>query len=177
MPPATASPAPLEPELLSDQLRSGICDDIDFSVMQPIYGDPSPFGVAENRTNEWVRCVLASHGLVDGEIQRPGGIAVAHFEVFRTAELAEEAYEEGSTPTSDVLTGIDQLAVDQATSTVSSGNVKIMMITDNVDIEVEITTPGGTEALGDLADEQRAAAMQLAESVIAAFQSQAEPVR
>lgn len=102
MPPATESPAPLEPELLWDQLRS---------------------------------------------------------------------------PTSDVLTGIDQLAVDQATSTVSSGNVKIMMITDNVDIEVEITTPGGTEALGDLADEQRAAAMQLAESVIAAFQSQAEPVR
>jgi hypothetical protein len=50
---ATESPAPLEPELLSDQLRSGICDDIDFSVMRPIYGDPSPFGVAENRTNEW----------------------------------------------------------------------------------------------------------------------------
>jgi len=52
-----------------------------------------------------------------------------------------------------------------------------MMITDNVYIEVEITTPGGTEALGDLADEQRAAAMQLAESVVTAFQSQAEPVR
>jgi hypothetical protein len=28
-------------------------------------------------------------------------------------------------------------------------------------IEVEITTPGGTEALGDLADEQHAAAIQL----------------
>jgi len=52
-----------------------------------------------------------------------------------------------------------------------------MMITDNVYIEVEITTPGGTEALGDLADEQRAAAMQLAEGVVTAFQSQAEPVR
>ena len=91
--------------------------------------------------------------------------------------MAEEAYEKGSTPTSDVLNGIDQLAGDQATSTVSSGNVKIMMITDNVYIEVEITTPGGTEALGDLADEQRAAAMQLAEGVVTAFQSQAEPVR
>jgi hypothetical protein len=74
-------------------------------------------------------------------------------------------------------TGIDQLAVDQATATASSGDVKIMMITRNVYIEVEITTPGGTEALGDLADEQRAAAIQLAESVVAAFQSQGEAVR
>lgn len=176
-PPATESPTPLELEVLSDQLRPGICDDIDFSGMQPIYGDPSPFGVSENRTNEEVRCVLASHGLVDGEIERPGGFAVAHFEVFSTAELAEEAYEKGGTPTSDVLTGLDQLAVDQATSTAWSGNVKIMMVTENVYIEVEITTPGGTEALGDLADQQRSAAIQLAQRVVAAMQSQADPVR
>lgn len=52
-----------------------------------------------------------------------------------------------------------------------------MMITENVYIEVEITTPGGTEALGDLSDEQRAAAIQLAESVVAAFQSQRKAVR